>query len=659
MFCITIAISLLIALAESKDDCWSEKYGYPCCKTDVKVKTVNDQGSWGIENKNWCGIVSKNEIKKKDSEEYCWANYIDNGYPCCTDDNGKVETLNMDGAWGFENGNWCGYRNSITRWNDREKFDDTKNEWNKFKGKWNEYSKNFERLSVFTGDNESMLNFGWYSTTNSEPVILFGTKEDMSDAKEFKGTNVYYKDMLGKKYYSNKVTVDGLEHNSVYYYKRKLNGSWEDSIIKFTTRDPNNFKFIFVGDPQIGGSHNRLSVVDRTKPLTVPEGTCNDAFNWNMTITNSFKLTEGPSLFMSAGDQADSECLELTEENIVNQEIQFNAFLLPELLKTVPMAACVGNHEATTENFRNHFNAPNALTTPNYSKVKDFKGVIPGYNYFFKHNNVLVVVLETNYSDCGDFKTVIANAIKKYPNTDWRIAMFHHDIYGNGYIHSREEYITEQLRPCLTEYFSKYKFDLVINGHDHVYTSSHFVSYDKNKVYSLDKIQTSKVYNDPKGTLYITANCATGSKLYTFASVLPDYVNYYNQTFSSTFGVLDFKKENDKVRLSIASYEVESFDITDGPYIFEKVSNSNSINNGDDGDIIDDIDDVDNEKKDSSSLKWIFILITFIVIVSACLYLYKNKLKRQNNDNLGKLFKVTSKTHLNRNMSSDDNIKLI
>jgi len=76
MFCITIAISLLIALAESKDDCWSEKYGYPCCKTDVKVKTVNDQGSWGIENKNWCGIVSKNEIKKKDSEEYCWANYI-------------------------------------------------------------------------------------------------------------------------------------------------------------------------------------------------------------------------------------------------------------------------------------------------------------------------------------------------------------------------------------------------------------------------------------------------------------------------------------------------------------------------------------------------------------------------------------------------------
>jgi len=475
----------------------------------------------------------------------------------------------------------------------------------------------------------------------------------MSDAKEFKGSNTYYKDMLGKKYYTNKVTVTGLLRNSVYYYKRKLNDIWEDPI-QFTTRDPDNFNFIFFGDPQIGGSKNRLSVANRTQPLTVLEGTRNDAFNWNISVMKSFEFTGGPSLVMTAGDQADSECTDNQEESFINQEIQFNAFLLPELLKTVPMAACVGNHEANTDNFRNHFNAPNALTDPIYIK-NGFEGPVPGYNYFFKYNNVLVVVLETNNSNCDDFKTIIEKAINKHPNTDWRIAMFHHDIYGNGYIHSKEDYILNKLRPCLTEFFSKHKFDLVINGHDHVYTSTHFVAFDGNSdintstSYIVSEIHSSEVYNNTKGaegTLYITANCATGSKLYTFHSHVPDYVYHYNQTFTSTFGVLDFERNNDTVRLKITSYEVDSLDITDGPYIFEKMINSNNNTNI----------DVQYVYDKGNSKIWLILIIIIVVLIVVLLLVYRGYLKKKNNDNLGRLFKVTSRTHLSGRSNSHNNI---
>jgi len=638
MINIAIAISFLVTFAGAESECWSEKFGYKCCEPGIKVETVSDEGSWGKMDGNWCGI------KEYDPNERCWASYL--GYSCCLDDEGEVKNVDMDGDWGYENGKWCGFKNSTARWNDREKFEDTKKEWKEFKNKWEEYSKNFERLSVFAGEDESKLNFGWYSTTNNEPIISLGTKEDMSDAKEFKGINVYYKDMLGKKYYSNKVTVTGLSRNSVYYYKRKLNDFWEDPI-QFTTRDPDNFNFIFYGDPQIGGSKNRLSVANLTQPLTVLEGTRNDAFNWNMTIMKSFELTGGPSLIMTAGDQADSECTDNKEESFVNQEIQFNAFLLPELLKTVPMAAALGNHEQNTDNFRNHFNAPNALTKPHYIN-DNYEGPIPAYNYFFKYNNVLVVVLETNKSNCDDFKTIISSAIDKHPNTDWRIAMFHHDIYGNGYIHSEEKYITDTLRPCLTEFFSKHKFDLVINGHDHVYTATHFVSFDGNSSvnsstsYYTEEIQSSKIYNNTlgtQGTLYITANCATGSKLYTFHSHVPDYVYHFNQTFTSTFGVLDFQRNNDTVGLKITYYEVDTLDVKDGPYIFEKMINSNNNTNIGATYVYD----------ESGPKIWLILFIVLIVLIIVFLLVYRSYLKKKNNDSLGRLLRVTSRTHLGNN----------
>jgi len=464
----------------------------------------------------------------------------------------------------------CGVKGYDAQWNDREKFVHTKEQWDEFKEKWEGYKSNFERISVFVGDNESELNFGWLSTSDSIPVILFGQTKDLSDGIEFTGSNTLYRNIKENTYYSNKVTVSGLERESIYYYKRKLNGQWEDEIYEFKTYNQDNFSFIYVGDPQIGGSKERVSIADFTQKMGPQLATRNDAFNWNMTVYNAIDFVKEPSVLLSVGDQIENECFDLIDDEIYVQETQYSAFLLPRLMQSIPTAAAVGNHEVISLGFKNHFNSPNSYLTP----VEKYH--TPGYNYFFKYNNVLVVVLETNYSYCDDFREVLRQAHAKYPNTDWRIAMFHHNIYGNGKYHSQDIYITDVLRPCLTELLSYYKFDIALNGHDHVYTASYFISYsDNTKGYVREEIKQNTVYNNPKGTFYITANCSTGSKLYGFIDKEMDYVYNYGQNYLSAFGVLNFSKEDGMVKLSISSYDVDTLNPVDEEYIIQKPAKVN------------------------------------------------------------------------------------
>ncbi|ORX53034.1 Metallo-dependent phosphatase [Piromyces finnis] len=573
------ALSIILAKIKAKESetyCWSQDlFGIECCEEGTEANYFDTDGDWYKSDEYKCGIIHGN----------CWSRIL--GYPCCVDTHGSEDTTqDSHGLWAKENGYYCGIRHSLKPWNDRELVEETKEEWNSFKAKWNDEKYNFERLSVFVGDNESEINFGWYSVTKDEAEIRIGQMKDMSDAKTFVGSSATQTEygiknfkLLGVPYYTNRVTVSGLERNSVYYYQRKLNGQWEDAI-KFKTYDDKNFKFIFVGDPQIGGSHGRLTKSNHfRRVVSKEESNRNDAFNWNRVLKSSFELTDTPSVLLSAGDQADEISNFGSNEyldQIVNTESQYSALLYPELMKKIVTAASVGNHESTINSFGRHFHTPNSMKDCHVTKK--YNGWYPGYNYFFKYNNVLVVVLETNYNNDEDYQNIMRNAILKYPETDWRVALFHHDIFGNGATHSQSDALPK--RDILLKLFSSYKFDLVINGHDHVYTTSKFVSYEyKNSAnyndYKISEINKDEINRNPKGTFFVTANCATGSKYLDFVKDTPDYVYNYTQTFTPTFGVLDFSENGNKVQLSITTYEVETKNVVDGPYKFEKDLGSN------------------------------------------------------------------------------------
>jgi len=99
-----IALTAVAALAAKVSAaCWSERLGYPCCSSsNAKVEYTDNDGEWGVENNEWCGIPVAPS---------CWSERL--GYPCCVYTT-KVEYTDDDGKWGIENGDWCGINGTPT-----------------------------------------------------------------------------------------------------------------------------------------------------------------------------------------------------------------------------------------------------------------------------------------------------------------------------------------------------------------------------------------------------------------------------------------------------------------------------------------------------------------------------------------------------------------
>jgi len=96
------ALSLIGAVYATKAyaECWSERLGYPCCKSSTEVFFEDSDGQWSVGNDDWCGIPK---------DDNCWSKAL--GYPCCTSTNDVIYKDN-DGEWGIENDDWCGITKS-------------------------------------------------------------------------------------------------------------------------------------------------------------------------------------------------------------------------------------------------------------------------------------------------------------------------------------------------------------------------------------------------------------------------------------------------------------------------------------------------------------------------------------------------------------------
>ena len=82
---------------QNNQNCWSTNLGYPCCVGQTEVVYTDNDGKWGVQNNNWCGII----------DNTCWAKNL--GYDCCSTD--KCRTVlytDSDGKWDVDNDNWCG-----------------------------------------------------------------------------------------------------------------------------------------------------------------------------------------------------------------------------------------------------------------------------------------------------------------------------------------------------------------------------------------------------------------------------------------------------------------------------------------------------------------------------------------------------------------------
>ncbi len=382
------------------------------------------------------------------------------------------------------------------------------------------------RIILTPGKTAKDLGFAWYSQKKGEPAVKIGKKEDLSDAQEFKGTATEINRSNQKNTYkaSNKVTVEGLfEENTTYYYSYTddvKNPNWSE-VQSYTTKKTTNFQTILVGDPQIGASGSQGQGTADDINIAV------DTFNWNKTLEQAKITAPNASFILSAGDQIDYAGTDSSDGKNV-RESEYAGFTYPALLRMLPLATTIGNHESKGTDYKYHYNNPNS---------EDGLGSTnSGSDYYFSYGNVLFISLNSNNRNTVEHRELLKKAVESNPDAKWKVVMFHHDIYGSGQPHSDTD--GANLRALFAPLMDEFSIDMCLTGHDHSYARSYLMA-DGTAIQYDDSVAIN-----PEGTLYIAAGSASGSKFYKLATTKQYYIAERSNTQIPTFSTIDFSDES-------------------------------------------------------------------------------------------------------------------
>lgn len=382
------------------------------------------------------------------------------------------------------------------------------------------------RIILTPGKTAKDLGFAWYSLEKGEPAVKIGKKEDLSDAQEFKGTATEINRSNQKNTYkaSNKVTVEGLfEENTTYYYSYTddvKNPNWSE-VQSYTTKKTTNFQTILVGDPQIGASGSQGQGTADDINIAV------DTFNWNKTLEQAKITAPNASFILSAGDQIDYAGTDSSDGKNV-RESEYAGFTYPALLRMLPLATTIGNHESKGTDYKYHYNNPNS---------EDGLGSTnSGSDYYFSYGNVLFISLNSNNRNTVEHRELLKKAVESNPDAKWKVVMFHHDIYGSGQPHSDTD--GANLRALFAPLMDEFSIDMCLTGHDHSYARSYLMA-DGTAIQYDDSVAIN-----PEGTLYIAAGSASGSKFYKLATTKQYYIAERSNTQIPTFSTIDFSDES-------------------------------------------------------------------------------------------------------------------
>ncbi|OKP74622.1 hypothetical protein A3842_20425 [Paenibacillus sp. P3E] len=414
-------------------------------------------------------------------------------------------------------------------------------------------------IALNPGADESKLNFTWLTPgLPAASIVQMAKKADMSGnafpeatkVMTFTGQASPATTVTDSVYYSNKATATGLANQTQYVYR--VGDGNEDNwspIYNYTTQDPTNYTLMFVGDPQIGSSGS----------------VTNDTYGWTKTLKQAVGSFPNFSFIMSAGDQIENK-------SSTSLETEYDAFESPEILRSLPIATVVGNHDVNV-NYKYHYNVPNESTL-GMMKDNRNKDILTdntyGGDYYYTYGDTLFMVLDTNNSNGAEHTKFMQDTVKAVPNTKWRIVTFHHDIYGGGQAHSTEQVILN-LRAALFPTLDALDVDMIFMGHDHSYVRTYVMNGDNVQGRQLVDSQGRDV--NPNGSTYVTANSASGSKYYELNTTPERYSASRSQLHTPTFSTIKVTPSS----LTVDTYRSDTLEKLD-TYGFVKEAESVKIN---------------------------------------------------------------------------------
>lgn len=330
-----------------------------------------------------------------------------------------------------------------------------------FAPKWAAIQADETVISLTPGGGCGEIRFAWLSTeADTQASFKISENSDMTESDSYEVT---VNDAIAG-YKSNNVTVAGLKEGNTYYYSYTENGVWSEPD-SFTVQPEDEYTFLFVSDAQIGRSGDE----------TLEEVLIRDTCGWNYTVEKMLAEYTDAAFAISGGDQFQSP----------DSLTQMKAYLAPEKLRSLPVANTIGNHDDDATLYGDIFNNPN--------EVNELFASEAGTGYYYAYGDALFITVNSNNTSFTDTARVIRKAVKAYPDAKWRIVTMHHNPYSASF--SDDEY--SDIRLIFSSLYDCYDIDLVLSGHDHLYSRT-------------ETMYGGKI-TDGEGTVYVQSSSASGS----------------------------------------------------------------------------------------------------------------------------------------------------
>ena len=404
--------------------------------------------------------------------------------------------------------------------NDRETSSDIYFEFESLNANRNEVFETVQKsVILMVGSDETSRNLTWYANVDTAGNVQWAKQSDMQDGlfpaqyNEAAATSIATNDAG---FYSNQATMTNLEENTAYVY-RVVNGDTVSQIYTFETGDfDEGFSFILAGDPQIGAGNTET-----------------DTVGWDETLDTAIAQLD-PDFLVSAGDQV----------NTNNNETQYTGYL-NDALTYLTSATTIGNHDSGSAAYNEHFNLPNEST--------QLGATTAGTDYWFVYDNTLFMVINSNNRSTAEHKEFLESAIAQNPDVRWKTVVFHHSVYSTA-SHVDDGDIVER-REELPPMFSELDIDVVLMGHDHVYTRT----YMMNGTTPDDSQGVQSEVTNPEGVLYLTANSASGSKYYDIKAPEAAYSAVMDQSYRRTITDIDVTDTS----YTMTTYYMDTMEVLD------------------------------------------------------------------------------------------------
>lgn len=432
----------------------------------------------------------------------------------------------------------------------KEKLEETKGEYGKKDGAYagNNLRENTDPVKdivVNNGDNENQIAITYFvrNDLSSQSYLVF-------DGKTYKASRVYQTGD-SKGYMSHTVVLDIVAGNTYTYYIKAPSYTSDTYTLKTKALGENNeFSLAYFGDPQIGSGDSVWDSKGLNKNTQAKVD--QDKIDFAKAIDRAMKMD--PHFYLSMGDNVE----------IAGYEGEYDSFLDHDMFRERIFSTVTGNHETYMDKnddnqqntvFRDHFYLPNVSELGSFTKNNEDGSLtyVPG-DYYYTYGDTLFINLNSNNTNSNEHKEFIEKAIKEAEdkrNTkfSWKVVSFHHAPYSTA-THTSDLDIIER-RKELVKIFNDNGIDIVLNGHDHIYTrSKHMLAGEKalsfedaygvdpsnenakikdgysltfnNKIYKNGNVivdgigldyDGNKILN-PRGTLFLTMAGSAGAKFY-------------------------------------------------------------------------------------------------------------------------------------------------